>query len=253
MRALAQLGWPPPLADKAAAASGGQTPGAAGQGPFVNAADAALDEVQRLLLAMVTLQHSADTESFAAVRLLAPHSSGNMQLALVCHPWPVTSLYHVIHAARAAARHVPLNQAPETTAVCAPPINVIEEGLADLPSNFDKVHRLLQAEESGAEGPLLWAVQELASPLEARLRHHFASGLPTDRLDRPEWLYTTALRVAREAGPQLAPLQPALSVPTPGLLYDVQASGVVHGLGCAPACKRAEHPENCRANVTSPS
>ena len=81
----------------------------------------------------------------------------------------------------------------------------------------------LQAEESSAEGPLLWAVQELAAPLEARLRHHFASGLPTDRPDRPEWLFATALRVAREAGPQLAPLQPALAVTAPGLIYDVQA------------------------------
>jgi len=104
--------------------------------------------------------------------------------------------------------------------------------VVDLPSRFRNLstHSLLQAEDSGAEGPLLWAVQELASPLEARLRHHFASGLPTDRLDRPEWLFTTALRVAREAGPQLAPLQPALSVPTPGLLYDIQASGAVCGV-----------------------
>ena len=81
---------------------------------------------------------------------------------------------------------------------------------------------LAQAEEGGVEGPLLWAVQELAAPLEARLRHHFASGLPTDRPDRPEWLFTTALRLAREAGLQLVPLQPALAVPIPGLMYDIQ-------------------------------
>ena len=67
MLALLQLGWPPPLAESAAAANG-QQPKAAGRGPFVDAPDAALAEVQRLLLAMVTLQHSADAESFAAVR-----------------------------------------------------------------------------------------------------------------------------------------------------------------------------------------
>ena len=58
--------------------------------------------------------------------------------------------------------------------------------------------------------PLLWPVLELAAPLEAKLRHHFASGLPTDRLDRPQWLFDTALRVAREGGTALAPLQRAL-------------------------------------------
>ena len=73
MLACAQLGWPPLLAANAAAASGGQGTAAAGRGPFVDAPDAALDEVQRLLLAMVTLQHSADAESFTAVRIPLSH------------------------------------------------------------------------------------------------------------------------------------------------------------------------------------
>lgn len=64
--------------------------------------------------------------------------------------------------------------------------------------------------EGGIEPPLLWPIVELAAPLEAKLRHHFASGLPTDRIDRPEWLFGTALRAAREGGVALAPLQPAL-------------------------------------------
>ncbi len=91
------------------------------------------------------------------------------------------------------------------------------------------------------EGPLLWAVQELAAPLEARLRHHFASGLPTDRPDRPEWLFATALRVAREAGPQLAPLQPALAVPVPGLVYDIQVRR-----RCSLLCSCVRAHENLR-------
>lgn len=81
---LRQVGWPPPLAESTAAAASGPQPAAAGRGPFVAASDAALAEVQRLLLAMVTLQHSADAESFAAVRfnvpqLVATHASHYVQ------------------------------------------------------------------------------------------------------------------------------------------------------------------------------
>jgi hypothetical protein len=33
------------------------------------------------------------------------------------------------------------------------------------------------------------------APIAAKLRKHFASGLATDRADRPEWLFSTALKV----------------------------------------------------------
>lgn len=63
----------------------------------------------------------------------------------------------------------------------------------------------------GREGPALWAVAELADPLVARLRRHFGGqGLPTDRVDRPEWLFTTAVQLAADVSPSLVPLQPAI-------------------------------------------
>jgi hypothetical protein len=68
---------------------------------------------------------------------------------------------------------------------------------------------------------------ELAAPLEAKFRHHFASGLPTDRIDRPEWLFGTALRVAREGGAALAPLQPALQDPDAAQSYQIQVRAVL--------------------------
>ena len=45
------------------------------------------------------------------------------------------------------------------------------------------------------EGPELWAVNAVASPLVERLKLHFAPGRPTSRLDKPEWLLNTVLQV----------------------------------------------------------
>ena len=84
----------------------------------------------------------------------------------------------------------------------------------------------MQAVE-GAALPLLWPIVELAAPLEGKLRHHFASGLPTDRPDRPEWLFGTALRAAQEGGLALAPLQPALHNQDGAHSYNIQ---VLHSL-----------------------
>ncbi|KAK9817674.1 hypothetical protein WJX72_000495 [[Myrmecia] bisecta] len=61
------------------------------------------------------------------------------------------------------------------------------------------------------EGPLLWAVEQIAAPLTDQLRLHFASGQPTDRIDKPEWLFGTALRLTRQLAPLLEPLQPSLA------------------------------------------
>lgn len=57
------------------------------------------------------------------------------------------------------------------------------------------------------EGPVLWIAEELAAPLAARLRHHFAEGLPTDRADKPEWLFATVLRAARQLAPHAQAFQ----------------------------------------------
>ena len=85
----------------------------------------------------------------------------------------------------------------------------------------DAEHVVVQT-DGDSEPPLLWPIMELAAPLEAKLRHHFASGLPTDRVDRPEWLFGTALRVAREGGVALTPLQPALQDRAAPRLYHIQ-------------------------------
>ena len=45
------------------------------------------------------------------------------------------------------------------------------------------------------EGPELWAVEAVASPLVERLKLHFAPGRPTSRPDKPEWLLNTVLQV----------------------------------------------------------
>jgi hypothetical protein len=63
---------------------------------------------------------------------------------------------------------------------------------------------------SEAELPTLWAVDELAAPVAERLRAHFAAGRQTDRPDKPEWLFGTALRLARALAPATTPLQAAL-------------------------------------------
>eukprot|EP00887_Chlorella_sp_A99_P002654 scaffold6.g2654.t1 len=66
------------------------------------------------------------------------------------------------------------------------------------------------AEAPSQEGPVLGVAEELAAPLEARLRHHFAEGLPTDRADKPEWLFATVQRAARQLAPHAQALQPAV-------------------------------------------
>ena len=72
-----------------------------------------------------------------------------------------------------------------------------------------------------AETPALWAVEEVAAPIVERLRAHFAAGRPTDRPDRPEWLFETALRLVRQLAPATAPLQAAVEVHGLGDVYHV--------------------------------
>lgn len=80
----------------------------------------------------------------------------------------------------------------------------------------------------GREGPALWAVCELAAPLTDRLRRHFAGqGMPTDRVDRPEWLFTTAARLAADVSPSLVPLQPAISAAQLQHTYAMQVHDIL--------------------------
>jgi hypothetical protein len=71
------------------------------------------------------------------------------------------------------------------------------------------------------DAPALWAVEELAAPLAERLHAHFAAGRATDRADRPEWLFETALAAARRLAPDLAPLQPSVDAHGLGRAYHV--------------------------------
>ena len=60
------------------------------------------------------------------------------------------------------------------------------------------------------DGPLLWPSIELVEGISGWLHHHFASGLPTDRIDKPEWLFTAALKAARLCAAAAAELQPCI-------------------------------------------
>ncbi len=62
-------------------------------------------------------------------------------------------------------------------------------------------------------------MEEAAAPLAASLRAHFSAGRPTDRPDRPEWLFGTALALARSLAPSLAPLQGAIAAHGLGAHY----------------------------------
>lgn len=66
-------------------------------------------------------------------------------------------------------------------------------------------------EDALGGGAPLWAVEEATAPLAQSLRAHFSAGRPTDRADRPEWLFSTALALARGLAPSLAPLQGAIA------------------------------------------
>lgn len=70
-----------------------------------------------------------------------------------------------------------------------------------------------EAADIAAEGPALWAVEQLAQPLADRLRSHFGPGRPMDQPDRPEGLLSLIIRLTKAHAPLLAPLQAAVSAP----------------------------------------
>jgi hypothetical protein len=72
---------------------------------------------------------------------------------------------------------------------------------------------------NASEPPVLWAVEEIAAPITERLQAHFASGRPTDRPEKPEWLFELALRITRQLAPGTAPLQSALDSHGLGSVY----------------------------------
>ena len=58
--------------------------------------------------------------------------------------------------------------------------------------------------------PMLEVVQTITEPLLAKLRFHFATGRPTDRIDQPDWLFDTAVRATEEHLESFKDLQPAM-------------------------------------------
>lgn len=58
--------------------------------------------------------------------------------------------------------------------------------------------------------PMLEVVQTITEPLLSKLRFHFASGRPTDRIDQPDWLFETAARATGEHLESFKALQPAV-------------------------------------------
>lgn len=91
---------------------------------------------------------------------------------------------------------------------------------------------VMQLGDGNGEGPPLWGVAELAAPLVARLRRHFGGeGMPTDRADRPEWLFATAARLAADLGPALSPLQPAIAAAELAHAYAIQVGALCEHLG----------------------
>lgn len=57
---------------------------------------------------------------------------------------------------------------------------------------------------------MLEVVQTITEPLLAKLRFHFASGRPTDRIDQPDWLFDTAAKATQENLEAFKVLQPAV-------------------------------------------
>jgi hypothetical protein len=94
----------------------------------------------------------------------------------------------------------------------------------------------LAAAPASAEGPPLWPAAALLAAPAAALRRHFASGLPTDRADRPEWLFAAALGAARAAAPAAEALQPAVDAHCLGDRYalPLEAARAAHEAGVAP-------------------
>ena len=59
--------------------------------------------------------------------------------------------------------------------------------------------------------PVIWPAEDLVFCVRDWMYHHFASGLPTDRPDKPEWLFKTVLKVARRLAPLSEVFQPCLA------------------------------------------
>ena len=70
--------------------------------------------------------------------------------------------------------------------------------------------------------PRLWLGEDLAKCVGSWLQHHFASGLPTDRLDKPEWLFAGAIKAAKQCCKYVEALQPCINAHNMEAVYSIQ-------------------------------
>lgn len=85
------------------------------------------------------------------------------------------------------------------------------------------------ADDNDADGtvkvdlhPRLWLGEDLAKSIGTWLQHHFASGLPTDRPDKPEWLFSGALKAVKKCCKYVEALQPCIDAHNLQNVYSIQ-------------------------------
>lgn len=66
---------------------------------------------------------------------------------------------------------------------------------------------------------MLDVIQTITQPLLAKLRFHFATGRPTDRIDQPDWLFQTAAKLTKEHYEEFKLLQPAVEAHGLGQIF----------------------------------
>lgn len=70
--------------------------------------------------------------------------------------------------------------------------------------------------------PQLWLGEDLAKCVGSWLQHHFASGLPTDRPEKPEWLFAAAIKATQQCCKYVEALQPCINAHNMELIYSIQ-------------------------------
>lgn len=171
---LAAAHWPPKLAvsGEGAAAAGAGDNGGAWRG-FAAAGDAAVAELQQLLVVLVTLQRASQHEQFSAL------SEANQEGPLL---WAAEEL-------------------------AAPLAERLRHHFAG------RLWLLLWYKAAARRGRLAQGLAASAGHVCYRSldpSFRLAGGLPTDRPDRPEWLFATAIKAAQQCAPLAEELQPCI-------------------------------------------
>lgn len=67
--------------------------------------------------------------------------------------------------------------------------------------------------------PMLDVIQTVTEPILTKLRFHFATGRPTDRIDQPDWLFQTAANLTKEHYEDFKLLQSAVEAHGLGQIF----------------------------------